>query len=137
MKVKKISHVGIAVPNIDQYVNTFKDTLGMDLTAIEEVKDQKVRVAFLTVGESRIELLEPIGDDGAVAKFLNKNNGKPKFHHLAFEVENVEKALEDAQKKGLELIDKKPRTGAGGAKIGFIHPKSTAGVLTELCEHKN
>ncbi|MBN2802864.1 MAG: methylmalonyl-CoA epimerase [Deltaproteobacteria bacterium] len=136
MNVKKISHLGIAVPDIEKYVSSFKDVFGLELTGIEEVLDQKVKVAFLTVGESRLELLEPTDPSGAVGKFLEKRDGKPGFHHMALEVEDVEASLKEAEEKGLELIDKKPRIGAGGAKIGFIHPKSTAGVLTELCEHK-
>lgn len=135
MLAKKISHVGIAVPNIDEYLRIFKDTLGLNLLGTEEIADQKVKVAFLEVGESRIELLEPTAPDSPIEKYLSKNNGKPKFHHIAFEVDNLNDTLQRVKDDGLELIDEEPRIGAGGAQIAFIHPKSTAGVLTELCEH--
>jgi len=135
MTAKKISHVGIAVPDIEQFLGVFKDALGLKFSGIEEVPDQQVRVAFLDLGESRIELLEPLSPDGPVGKFLTKNDGKPKFHHLAIEVDDVAAALARAKAAGVELIDDEPRCGAGGAKIAFLHPKSSAGVLTELCEH--
>ena len=135
MSAKKISHIGIAVPNIDDYVNIFKDTLGLTLQGTEEVADQKVKVAFLTIGESRIELLQPTSDDSPVQKFLANNDNKPKFHHIAIEVDDLETSLEKAKADGLRLIDETPRAGAGGVKIAFLHPKSTAGVLTELCQH--
>lgn len=135
MTAKKISHIGIAVPNIDEYISIFKDTIGLRFQGTEEVADQKVKVAFLEVGESRIELLEPTAEDSPIQKFLSKNDNKPKFHHIAIEVENLESSLEKAKNDGLRLIDETPREGAGGAKIAFLHPKSTAGVLTELCQH--
>ena len=135
MTAKKISHIGIAVPDIDAYINIFKDTLGLRFSGTEEVPAQKVKVAFLEIGESRIELLQPTADDSPVQKFLAKNDNQPKFHHIAIEVENVEESLEKAKSDGLRLIDETPRVGAGGAKIAFLHPKSTAGVLTELCQH--
>ncbi|MBN2526308.1 MAG: methylmalonyl-CoA epimerase [Deltaproteobacteria bacterium] len=135
MTAKKISHVGIAVPNIDEYLSIFKDTLGFEFQGTEEVADQKVKVAFLKVGESRFELLEPTADDSPVKKYLDKNDNKPRFHHVAIEVDDLTASLEKAKSDGLQLIDETPRTGAGGAQIAFLHPKSTAGVLTELCQH--
>ncbi|MBN2343339.1 MAG: methylmalonyl-CoA epimerase [Deltaproteobacteria bacterium] len=135
MSVKKISHVGVAVPNIEEYIKVFSDTLGMNFQGVEEVAEQKVKVAFLQVGESRIELLEPTSEDSPVHKYLNSNDNKPKFHHIAFEVDDLQEALDRAKADGLKLIDETPRRGAGGAQIAFLHPKSTAGVLTELCSH--
>lgn len=134
MQVKKISHIGVAVPSIDQYLAFFKDVLGLEFTGTEVVEDQKVKVAFLTVGESRMELLEPTSDDSPVAKYLANNDGKPKIHHVAYEVDNLEAALAEAREKGVRLIDEEPRIGAGGVRIAFLHPKASAGVLTELCE---
>jgi len=134
MKIQKISHIGVAVPSIDEYVGFFTGVLSLNLTGTEVVEDQKVKVAFLTVGESRIELLEPTSDDSPVAKYLAAGKGKPRVHHVAYQVDNIEAAIEDAQKKGARMIDEKPRRGAGGVRIAFIHPKSSAGVLTELCE---
>ncbi len=134
MNVKKISHIGVAVPSIDDYLGFFKDVLCLEFTGTEVVEDQKVKVAFLTVGESRMELLEPTADDSPVKKYLDNNGGKPKIHHVAYEVDDLEGALAEAREKGMRLIDETPRIGAGGVRIAFLHPKSSAGVLTELCE---
>ena len=134
MNVKKISHIGVAVPSIDAYLEFFKGVLGLEFTGTEVVDDQKVKVAFLTVGESRMELLEPTAEDSPVAKYIAKNDGKPKIHHIAYEVDDLEGALAEAREKGIRLIDEEPRIGAGGVRIAFIHPKASAGVLTELCE---
>jgi len=108
--------------------------LGLEAKGTEVVEDQKVRVAFLSVGQSRVELLEPTSQDSPVGKFLDKRGGKPALHHVAFEVDDVSAALEEARAAGVELIDEQPRKGAGGVTIAFFHPKSTAGVLTEICE---
>ena len=134
MNVKKISHIGIAVPSIDRYLEFYEDVLGLELTGTEVVDDQKVKVAFLTVGESRLELLEPTAEDSPVGKYIAKNDGKPKVHHVALEVDDVDRALAECREKGVRLIDEEPRVGAGGVRIAFLHPKATAGVLTELCE---
>ncbi len=134
MNVRKISHIGVAVPSIEQYIGFFKDVLELDFTGTEVVEDQKVKVAFLTVGDSRMELIAPTAPDSPVAKDLNKNDGKPKIHHVAYEVDNIEAAIAEAREKGVRLIDETPRVGAGGVRIAFLHPKATAGVLTELCE---
>ena len=96
--------------------------------------DQKVKVAFLTVGETRIELLEPTADDSPVRKFLDKKGGRTTIHHVAYEVDDLEGAIAEARDKGIRLIDEKPRIGAGGVRIAFLHPKATGGILTELCE---
>lgn len=135
MSVKKISHIGIAVPNIDQYLKVYRDTLGMEFVGTEEVAEQKVKVAFLQVGESRIELLEPTATDSPLQKYLSKNDNKPKFHHIALEVDDLKASLAQAAADGIQLIDETPKQGAGGAQIAFLHPRSTAGVLTELCQH--
>lgn len=130
----KINHVGIAVKSIEATLPLYRDTLGMAFEGTEEVAEQKVRVAFLSVGESRIELLEPTAEDSPVAKFLEKNGEG--IHHLAYQVENLERVLAELLAKGVRLIDETPRKGAHGTRIAFLHPKSTGGVLTELCEAK-
>ena len=129
---KKINHIGIAVKSLDDALSVFQDTLGMTCVGIEEVEDQKVRVACLPVGESEIELLESTSPEGNIARFIEKRGEG--IHHIAFEVDNLEAVLEDLKKKGVQLIDQKPRIGAGGIKIAFLHPKSSNGVLVELCE---
>lgn len=129
---KKINHIGIAVKNIENAIPFYRDTLGMNFEGTEEVAEQKVRVAFLQVGESRIELLEPTSPDSPVAKFLEKNGEG--IHHLAYEVDNLETALAELQAKEVRLIDQTPRKGAHGASIAFVHPKASGGVLTELCQ---
>ena len=132
---RKINHVGIAVKNIETAVPFYRDTLGMTFEGTEEVAEQMVRVAFLQIGESRIELLEPTSPDSPVAKFLEKNGEG--IHHLAYEVDDLAKKLGELQNEGVRLIDQTPRKGAHGASIAFIHPKASGGVLTELCQQKN
>jgi len=128
----KIDHIGIAVANLDETLKVYTDILGLKLHGTETVADQKVRVAFLPVGDTEIELLESTEADGPIAKFIeNKGQG---IQHIAFKVDNIEDALEELRSKGVRLIDEKPRYGAGGAKIAFLHPKSTNGVLIELCQ---
>ena len=129
--IKKIDHIGIAVKNLDEAVETYKK-LGFELKGIEEVAEQKVKVAMLPAGESKIELLEATSEDSAIAKFLEKRGEG--IHHIAVGVEDIEKALENAKNNGLQLIDEKPRIGAGGKKVAFVHPKSTRGVLLEFVE---
>lgn len=128
----KINHVGIAVKNLENSIPFYRDQLGMAFEGTEEVVEQRVRVAFLKVGESRIELLEPTSPDSPVAKFLEKNGEG--IHHLAYEVEDIEQALKDLDAQGVRLIDKKPRNGAHGSRIAFLHPKASGGVLTEICQ---
>jgi len=134
MNAKKISNIGVAVPSIEEYLGFFRDVLGLAFTGTEVVEDQKVKVAFLTVGESRMELLEPTADDSPIRKYLDANEGKPRIHHVAYEVDDLEAAMAEATAKGVRLIDETPRIGAGGVRIAFVHPKASAGVLTELCE---
>ena len=131
---KKIDHIGVAVNNLEESLHIFKDVLGMKCSGKEEVKEQNVKVAFLPVGESEIELLESTSPDGNIAKYIEKKGEG--IHHIAFEVEDLDVMLKNLQKKGVRLIDKEPRYGAGGARIAFLHPKSTNGILVELCEHK-
>jgi len=132
---KKIDHIGVAVKNIEDSLHIFKDILGMEYSGEEVVNEQDVKVAFLPVGESEIELLESTSPEGNIAKYIEKKGEG--IHHIAFEVEDLGAILEDLQKKGVRLIDKEPRYGAGGARIAFLHPKSTNGILVELCEHKS
>ncbi len=132
MKVKHVDHIGIAVKNIEQAGKFYTDLLGLDIQGIENVADQKVNVGFIPITDSEVELLESTDPDGPVAKFI-KSRGEG-FQHIAFRVENITEALEELKSKGVRLIDKEPRKGAGGAMIAFIHPKETNGVLVELCE---
>ena len=126
-----IDHVGVAVKNLDEAIGIYKNVLGFKLEGIHVLSERKVKVAFLSSGgETRIELLEPLGSDSPVAKFL-ENRGEG-IHHIAVKVENINAVLEDFKHKGVILVDDKPRAGAEGAKIAFVHPKSTKGVLLEL-----
>ena len=128
---KKIDHIGIAVSNLDEAMELYKK-LGFEVKEVEEVAEQKVKVAMLPVGESKIELLEATSEDSAIAKFIEKRGEG--IHHIAINVKDIEKALENAKNEGLKLIDEKPRVGAGGKKVAFVHPKSTKGVLLEFVE---
>ncbi|HHW02772.1 MAG TPA: methylmalonyl-CoA epimerase [Thermoanaerobacterales bacterium] len=130
--IEKIDHIGIAVKDLNETLKIYTEILGLKSAGEETVAEQKVRVAFIPVGESEIELLESTEPDGTIAKFIEKNGEG--IQHIAFRVDNIEKTLEDLKSKGVRLIDEKPRNGAGGAKIAFIHPKATKGVLIELCE---
>lgn len=129
---KKINHIGIAVNSLESSIPFYRDTLGMTYEGDEVVAEQKVKVAFLAVGESRIELLEPTADDSPVAKFLAKNGEG--VHHIAYEVADLDAALLELKSAGVRLIDETPRSGAHGTSIAFLHPKATGGVLTELCQ---
>ncbi len=132
MKILKIDHLGLAVNSIDEGKSFWTDALGLVYEGSETVEEQKVTTAFFPVGESEVELLESTAPDGPIAKFMEKKGQG--IHHVAFRVENIEEALEELKEKGIKLIDEKPRKGAGGAKIAFLHPKATNGVLVELCE---
>jgi len=129
--INKIDHIGIAVKNLDEAIEIYKK-LGFEVKEIEEVPEQKVRVAMLPIGESRIELLEATSEDSPIAKFIERRGEG--VQHIAINVSDIEKVLQDLKEKGLQLIDEKPRIGAGGKKVAFIHPKSTKGVLLELVE---
>ena len=130
--LQKISHIGIAVTSIDEAAPFYRDVLGMQFEGTEVVAEQKVRVAFFVVGESRIELLEPTEADSPVAKFLDKNG--PGVHHVAYEVADLPQRLAQLRAEGVRLIDETPRQGAHGTRIAFLHPKASGGVLTELCQ---
>ena len=132
MKIIKINHLGIAVNSIEESKNFWEGILGLSFEGSETVEEQKVTTAFFPVGESEVELLESTAPDGPVAKYIEKKGEG--IQHVAFQVENIEAALAELKEKGIRLIDEKPRKGAGGAKIAFLHPKSTNGVLVELCE---
>ena len=133
MKISRIEHLGIAVQNIAEVLPYYTDVLGLEFYKEEVVEDQKVKTAFLKVGEVKIELLEPTCPESTIQKFLD--NGGRGIHHVAFKVEDgVTEALAQCEANGIRLIDKAPRTGADGLKIAFLHPKSTCGILTELCE---
>ena len=134
MKPTHIEHIGIAVASLNDAIPFYEKVLGLECYAIEEVADQKVKTAFFKVGQTKIELLEPTSPDSTITKFIEKNGGG--MHHMAFAVEDVQTALNDAAAAGCQLIDKAPRGGAEGLRIGFLHPKSTCRVLTELCGKK-
>ena len=130
--IRKIQHIGVAVRSLSDAIPFYRDVLGLELLGIEEVTEQKVRTAVFRVGESTIEVLETMSSDGPVGKFLEKNGEG--IHHLCLRVDDAEAALSHAKGKGVRLIDETPRTGVHGMKIGFLHPKSTFGVLTEFAE---
>ncbi|MBA3030827.1 MAG: methylmalonyl-CoA epimerase [Desulfobacteraceae bacterium] len=132
MKLLRIDHLGIAVNGIDEAGQFWTQVLGLPMEGTETVTEQKTTTAFFPVGESEVELLQSTQPDGPVAKFI-ENRG-PGIQHVAFAVENIEEALAELKEKGVRLIDEKPRAGAGGAKIAFIHPKAAGGVLVELCQ---
>ena len=133
MKISRIEHLGIAVQNIAEVLPYYTDVLGLEFYKEEVVEDQKVKTAFLKVGEVKIELLEPTCPESTIQKFLD--NGGRGIHHVAFKVEDgVTEALAQCDANGIRLIDKAPRGGADGLKTAFLHPKSTCGILTELCE---
>jgi methylmalonyl-CoA/ethylmalonyl-CoA epimerase len=132
MSIKKIDHIAIVVPDIDEALGFWRDALGLDLSHVEEVPEQQARVAFLPTGESDIELVEPTTDTGSLAKSMAKRG--PGIHHICIEVDDIAETLARLSEKGVQLINPEPVTGARGKKIAFIHPKSTGGVLVELNE---
>ena len=132
MKIKHIDHIGIAVKSIEQAGRFYTEALGLTIQGTETVADQKVKVAFIPITDSEVELLESTREDGPVAKHI-ESRGEG-IQHIAYRVENIEEVLKELKEKGIRLIDQEPRKGAGGARIAFIHPKETNGVLVELCE---
>lgn len=132
MKPTHIEHIGIAVKSIDEAIPFYEKVFGLECYAVEEVTDQKVKTAFFKVGETKIELLESTDAEGPIGKFIEKKGEG--VHHLAFAVDGLDEKLKAAEERGVRLIDKQPRKGAEGLNIAFLHPKSTFGVLTELCE---
>ena len=131
MEITHIEHIGIAVRSIKEQLHHYEQVLGLKCYNIEEVADQKVKTAFFKIGQTKIELLEPTSEDSAIARFIEKRGEG--IHHIAFAVPDVQDALNEMETKGVQLIDKAPRKGAEGLSIAFLHPKSTGGILTELC----
>ena len=130
--IGKVDHIGIAVKSIDEALKFYEDVLGIKCVSQEVVEEQKVKVAFLPVGDTEVELLESTDEEGPIAKFIEKKGEG--IQHIAYKVDDIEKSIEELKAKGIRMIDEKPRYGAGGAKIAFLHPKSTFGVLIELCQ---
>lgn len=135
MKILKIDHLGIAVNSIDDAGLFWRDVLGLEYEGSETVAEQKVTTAFFPVGDSEVELLESTAPDGPVAKYIEKRGQG--IQHVAFRVADIDAALEELKERGIRLIDQTPRIGAGGARIAFLHPKATNGVLVELCERSD
>lgn len=135
MQLNYIEHIGIAVKDLDAAIKFYEESFGLTCYSIEEVPEQKVKTAFFKIGQTKIELLQSTSPDGPVGKFIEKKGEG--IHHLAFAVDNIEAQLADASTKSIQLIDAVPRKGAEGLDIAFLHPKSTFGVLTELCEKKS
>lgn len=133
MNITHIEHIGIAVKNLEEAVSFYERTYGLHCYAVEEVADQKVRTAFFLIGQTKIELLESTSSDGPIARHIEKRGEG--IHHLAFAVSGLENALAELPLNGVQTIDQRPRAGAEGLSIAFLHPQSTHGVLTELCEH--
>jgi len=132
--IKKVDHIGIAVKSLEKALPFYMDILKLTFLGIEEVDSQKVKIAFLQAGETKLELLEPTSGESSIAKFIEKRGEG--IHHVALGVESIEERLHEMKEKGIQMIDYQPRPGAGGAQIAFMHPKSAAGVLYELCEKK-
>ncbi|WP_144547598.1 methylmalonyl-CoA epimerase [Bacillus sp. X1(2014)] len=132
--IKKVDHIGIAVKSIEKALPFYTDVLNLPLIGIEEVDTQKVRVAFLKAGSTKLELLEPTSEESAIAKFIEKRGEG--IHHVALGVDSIEERIREMKEQGIRMIDGQSRPGAGGANIAFMHPKSTSGVLFELCEKK-
>ena len=134
MNLTRVDHVGIAVKSLEEALNFYEGILGLKATGTEVVEEQKVKVAFLPLGDSELELLESTEPDGPIARFIEKNNGNGGIQHVAVRVDNIKEAIAEMKAKGMRMLDETPRYGAGGAKIAFCHPKSSMGVLLELCE---
>ena len=131
--MKKVDHIGIAVRSMDEALDYYIHTLGLELLGIEEVPSQQVKVAFLNAGNIKIELLEPTGEDSAVATYISKRGEG--IHHVAFGVSDIRSRMAELKEKGVQLLSEEPKPGAGGAEVAFMHPKSSLGVLYELCDN--
>ena len=132
MELKRVDHIGIAVKNLEEAVNFYETAIGLKAVGYETVEEQKVKVAFMPCGDSELELLESTEPDGPIARFIEKNG--PGIQHVAIRVDDIDKALEELKAKEVRLIDQTPRYGAGNARIAFVHPKATGGVLLELTQ---
>ena len=137
MDISRIDHIGIAVTNLADTIKFYEEVLGLKCSGTETVADQKVKVAFFPLGDSELEFLESTSEDGPVAKFIEGNKGRGGVQHIAVRVDDIHSAIAELKEKGVAMIDEEPRYGAGGASIAFCHPKSTGGMLLELCERKN
>jgi len=137
MEISKVDHIGIAVNKLDETIKFYEETLGIKCHGTETVADQKVKVAFFPLGDTELEFLESTSDDGPIAKYIEANKGRGGIQHIALRVPDIKAAIADLKAKGVTMIDEEPRYGAGGASIAFCHPKSTGGILLELCERKN
>lgn len=129
---KKINHIGVAVKDLDEAIKLYRDQLGLEFKGTDEVESQKVKVAFFKIGETNIELVAATSPDSPIAKYLEKN--REGIHHICFEVDDINKALSSLKERGVKLINEEPRKGAHNTLVAFIHPKSTNGVLTEICQ---
>ena len=129
---KKINHIGVAVKDLDEAIKLYRDQLGLEFKGTDEVESQKVKVAFFKIGETNIELVAATSPDSPIAKYLEKN--REGIHHICFEVDDINRALESLKERGVKLINEEPRKGAHNTLVAFIHPKSTNGVLTEICQ---
>jgi len=134
MTITKVDHIGIAVTNLSETIKFYEETLGIKCHGTETVDEQKVKVAFFPVGDTEMEFLESTADNGPIAKFIEANKGRGGIQHIALRVPDITAAIAHLKEKGVQMIDNEPRYGAGGAKIAFCHPKSTGGILLELCE---
>jgi methylmalonyl-CoA/ethylmalonyl-CoA epimerase len=132
--IKKVDHIGIAVQSLESALPFYVDVLQLPLLGIEEVESEKLKVAFLQAGETKIELLEPTSQESTIAKFIEKRGQG--LHHVALGVESIEERIKEMKEKGIRMIQDQPKIGAGGAYVAFMHPKSASGVLYELCEKK-
>lgn len=130
--VKKVDHIGIAVKNLDETIPYYTETLGLKVLKIEEVASESVRVAFIDAGNVKLELLEPMSDQSAIHTFIEKKGEG--IHHIAFGVEGIEERMIELREKGIRILNEQPKIGAGGAQVAFLHPKSSFGVLYELCD---
>ncbi|MDO5095200.1 MAG: methylmalonyl-CoA epimerase [Peptostreptococcaceae bacterium] len=136
MNVSRVDHIGIAVNNLDETIKFYEDVLGIKCQGTEVVEEQKVKVAFFPLGDTELEFLESTSPDGPIARYIEKNGGRAGIQHVAIRVDNIENAIAEMKEKGYQMIDESPRYGAGGARIAFVHPKSTGGILLELSERK-
>ncbi len=136
MNVSRVDHIGIAVNNLDETIKFYEEVLGIKCQGTEVVEEQKVKVAFFPVGDTELEFLESTSPDGPIARYIEKNGGRAGIQHVALRVDNIENAIAEMKEKGYQMIDESPRYGAGGARIAFVHPKSTGGILLELSERK-
>ncbi|MDQ0197392.1 methylmalonyl-CoA epimerase [Neobacillus ginsengisoli] len=132
--IKKVDHIGIAVRSFEKTLSFYTEVLNLPLLGIEEVASEKLRVAFLQAGETKLELLEPLSEESTVAKFIEKRGEG--IHHIALGVESIEERIKEIKEKGIQMIHDQPKPGAGGTHVAFMHPKSASGVLFELCEKK-